>query len=57
MDNHKQRPWHAQQLTEVYNILQTSEDGLSDAEALERLRKNGRKTAEDGLANAESTDC
>ncbi|MBS6162495.1 MAG: hypothetical protein KH847_01345, partial [Clostridiales bacterium] len=42
MDNHKQRPWYAQQLTEVYNILQTSEDGLSDAEALERLRKNGR---------------
>ena len=30
------------QLTEVYNSLQTSEDGLSDAEALERLRKNGR---------------
>ena len=56
MDNHKQRPWHAQQLIEVYNILQTSEDGLRDAEALERLRKNGRNELR-GFANAESTDC
>ena len=42
MDNHKRMPWHAKQLTEVYNTLHTSEKGLSDAEAAERLRKNGR---------------
>ena len=42
MDNHKRKPWHAQQITEVYHSLHTSEDGLSDAEAAERLRKNGR---------------
>lgn len=42
MDNHRHMPWHAQQLTEVYHTLQTSEEGLSDAEAAERLRKNGR---------------
>lgn len=28
-------------LTEVYQTLRTSEEGLSDAEAAERLRKNG----------------
>ena len=42
MDNHKRVPWHAQKLTEVYQTLNTSEEGLSDAEAAERLRKNGR---------------
>lgn len=42
MDNHKRMPWHAQKLTEVYQVLHTSEEGLSDAEAAERLRKNGR---------------
>lgn len=42
MDNHKRVPWHARQLTEVYHALHTSEEGLSDAEAAERLRKNGR---------------
>ncbi len=42
MDNHRQVPWHAEKLTEVYQKLHTSEKGLSDAEAAERLRKNGR---------------
>ncbi len=42
MDNHKRMPWHAQQLTEVYRTLHTSEEGLSDVEAAERLRKYGR---------------
>lgn len=42
MDNHKPMPWHSQKLTEVYQALQTSETGLSDAEAAERLKNNGR---------------
>ncbi len=42
MDNHKQMPWHAQKLEEVYKNLHTSQEGLSDAEAADRLRKNGR---------------
>ena len=42
MDNHRQVPWHTQKLDEVYETLHTSEKGLSDAEAAERLRKNGR---------------
>ena len=42
MDTHKKVPWHAQKITEVYESLHTSEEGLSDAEAAERLRKNGR---------------
>lgn len=42
MDNHKRMPWHALELQEVYEILNASEKGLSDVEAAERLRKNGR---------------
>ena len=42
MDRHKQKPWHAMKLTEIYEVLRTSEGGLSDKEAAERLRKNGR---------------
>ncbi len=42
MDRHRQMPWHALKITEVYKILHTSEEGLGDAEAAERLRKNGR---------------
>lgn len=41
MDNHKQLPWHSQNLDEVYKSLHTSKEGLSDVEAAERLRKNG----------------
>lgn len=42
MDNHKRKPWHAQTAEEVYAVLRTSENGLSDTEAAERLRQNGR---------------
>ncbi len=42
MDNHKPKPWHAQTISEVYANLHTSEEGLSDAEASERLKQNGR---------------
>ena len=42
MDRHKQMPWHALKLTEVYETLHTSEEGLGDAEAAERLKKYGR---------------
>lgn len=42
MDRHRQTPWHALKLTEVYETLHTSEEGLGDAEAAERLKKHGR---------------
>lgn len=42
MDRHRQTPWHALKLTEVYETLHTSEEGLGDAEAAERLEKHGR---------------
>ena len=32
MDRHRQTPWHARKLTEVYETLHTSEEGLGDAE-------------------------
>lgn len=42
MDNHRQLPWHSQEISEVYERLHTSQEGLSDVEAQERLEKNGR---------------
>ena len=42
MDHHKQKPWHAQTICEVLETLHTSQGGLSDAEASERLKRNGR---------------
>ena len=42
MDNHKQMPWHAMDPEQICKILNTSEDGLSDAEAEQRLKTNGR---------------
>lgn len=42
MDNHRQQPWHAKTVQEVYETFHTSEEGLSDAEAADRLTKNGR---------------
>lgn len=42
MDNHRPVPWHTQEPLEVCQILHTSEEGLCEAEAAERLRKNGR---------------
>jgi len=42
MDTHKQMPWHAKKLEEVYQIVNTSEKGLGDTEAAKRLKENGR---------------
>ncbi len=42
MDGHSQQPWHAQPLETVYAKLHTTAEGLSDAEANTRLKKNGR---------------
>lgn len=42
MDNPKRQPWQAQPLVTVYQELQTSPEGLSDAEAATRLQKYGR---------------
>ncbi len=41
-DSHIRKPWYTQSLEEVYKELNTSEEGLSDAEALTRLKKYGR---------------
>lgn len=41
MDDHLQEPWHAKPTEDVLEILKTSEDGLSDAEAEKRLQKDG----------------
>lgn len=41
MDHHKQMSWHAHKPDEVYQTLNTSEEGLSDVEAAERLKQNG----------------
>lgn len=42
MDHHKRKPWHALERAAVMEQLGTNEDGLRDAEAAERLQKNGR---------------
>ena len=42
MDNHSRRPWHSQTVQELFKLLDASEEGLGDAEAAERLKKNGR---------------
>ena len=44
MDHPKPKPWHAQPLSQVYETLHTSEDGLRDAEATERLQTHGPNT-------------
>ncbi len=36
MDTHKQMPWHTKKLEEVYQVVNTSEKGLSDTEAAEK---------------------
>lgn len=41
MENHEQMPWHSQTIQEVLENLDSSEDGLSDLEAKNRLIKNG----------------
>ncbi len=44
MDDHKRQPWHCQTISQVYAAVDSSEEGLSDAEAAKRLRLYGRKT-------------
>ena len=41
-DGHIRKPWYVQSLDEVYKELNTSEEGLSDAEAALRLKKYGK---------------
>ena len=41
MDYHSTEPWHHMPVQEVLEKLQTSEDGLRDAEAEKRLQQNG----------------
>ncbi len=41
-DGHIRKPWYTQSLEDVYKELNTSEEGLSDAEALLRLKKYGK---------------
>ncbi|WP_315167852.1 cation-translocating P-type ATPase [Metaclostridioides mangenotii] len=41
MESHGRMPWHSKNIDEVYKSLQTSKEGLSDAEAAKRLEKNG----------------
>ena len=41
MDYRSKTPWHAKSAEEIYSELQTSEEGLSDAEAAERLSRFG----------------
>lgn len=42
MENHRRMPWHSKKVEDVYEILMTSQEGLGDAEAEERLRKDGK---------------
>lgn len=42
MDDHLRKPWHAEAIEDVEKELDTSEEGLSDAEAALRLKKYGR---------------
>ena len=42
MDNHRQMPWHAESCQSVFDKLDASDAGLSDAEAAERLNHYGR---------------
>ncbi len=41
MENHKRKPWHSMPIAEVFSELGTSEEGLSDAEAADRLKRYG----------------
>ncbi|HJB93733.1 MAG TPA: cation-translocating P-type ATPase [Candidatus Borkfalkia stercoripullorum] len=42
MEEQQRRPWHAMSYEEVEKVLDTSEEGLSDAEAAARLAKYGK---------------
>lgn len=41
MENHEQMPWHSKTIKEVLEEFNSSNDGLSDTEAAERLKNNG----------------
>lgn len=41
MENHEQMPWHSKTIKEVLEKFNSSNDGLSDTEAEERLKNNG----------------
>lgn len=41
MDDRSTMPWHSQPVEEIYKKLQTSKEGLSDAEAAKRLAQYG----------------
>lgn len=41
MENHKQMPWHSKTIKEVLEEVNSSNEGLSDTEASERLKNNG----------------
>ena len=57
MDRHRQTPWHALKLTEVYEALHTSGEGLGDVEAAERLEKHGRNELRSQTAQNHSCKC
>ena len=42
MEEQQRRPWHAMSYEEAEKLLGTSEEGLSDKEAAERLEKYGK---------------
>lgn len=42
MEDQQQRAWHAMSCQQTEEVLQTSEEGLSDAEAAKRLEKYGK---------------
>ena len=41
MENHRQMPWHSKTIESILEELNSSSDGLSDAEAAKRLKNNG----------------
>ena len=46
MENHRGEPWHSKSIEEIYQLLETSEMGLSDAKASKRLQEMGRNELE-----------
>ena len=52
MESQQQRAWHALTAEETEKILQTTEEGLSDAEAAERLRRYGRNNLREKKAKS-----
>lgn len=42
MEEHIRKPWYSQTLEEVFKDLDTTKEGLSDAEAAKRLKKYGK---------------